>query len=142
LKLTTTRQATPEDLAALYDLHKQALGPHVQETWGWDEAWQASCFRDRFDPTKIQVLQRGSLDIGALRFRYEEDATHLDYIALAAQHQRQGIGAAIVRGIMAEAEAAGLPVRLSVLKANPATKLYERLGLRTTHSDDHRHFME
>jgi hypothetical protein len=29
----------------LYELHRLALGPYIEQTWGWDENWQ----RDHFD---------------------------------------------------------------------------------------------
>jgi len=42
------------------------------------------------------------------------------------------LGAALVRGVTAVADVRGLPVRLQVLKINPARRLYERLGFVVT----------
>lgn len=49
-------------------------------------------------------------------------------IALLRQHQRRGIGTALVAEVVAEATRAGLPITLHVEKGNPARHLYDRLG--------------
>jgi ribosomal protein S18 acetylase RimI-like enzyme len=38
------------------------------------------------------------------------------------------MGSKLIRSVLAEARAIDLPLSLSVLKANPARRLYERLG--------------
>jgi len=43
-------------------------------------------------------------------------------------HRGAGIGGAILRSLLAEAAAAGKPVRIHVERLNPARRLYERLG--------------
>jgi ribosomal protein S18 acetylase RimI-like enzyme len=49
-------------------------------------------------------------------------------ICLLPAHRRQGIGEALLRGLLAEGARAGVPVRLSVRPGNPAIRLYRRLG--------------
>ena len=49
-------------------------------------------------------------------------------IALLPEHRGAGIGSAVLRGLLAEAAAAGKPVRIHVERLNPARRLYERLG--------------
>jgi hypothetical protein len=41
------RPATFDDIDALYRIHRAALGPYVEQTWGWGEGWQAGYFRER-----------------------------------------------------------------------------------------------
>ena len=50
------------------------------------------------------------------------------YIALMPAHQRHGIRSSLLRQIQVAAATRGVPVRLNVLKVNPACALYERLG--------------
>jgi hypothetical protein len=54
----------------------------------------------------------------------------------------QGFGAALLRQVQASATTRGLPVRLNVLKVNPARALYERLGFVVVREDDARWSME
>lgn len=51
--------------------------------------------------------------------------------------QGRGIGAALVRGLQAEARVAGMPLKLKVLKTNPALRLYQRLGFAIVGEDEH-----
>lgn len=49
-------------------------------------------------------------------------------VALLPEARAMGIGTSLLRDLMAEADAAGVPVRLHVETYNPARRLYERLG--------------
>lgn len=49
-------------------------------------------------------------------------------IAFLPEHRNAGIGTRLIRELLAEAVVARKPVRLHVLKSNPALRLYERLG--------------
>lgn len=84
----------------------------------------------------------GSEPIGCLRVEDHDDHVFVDYIALMPEHQRHGIGAALLRQVQASAATRGMPVRLNVLKVNPARALYERLGFAVVREDDVRWYME
>lgn len=49
-------------------------------------------------------------------------------VALLPMARGRGIGTRLLRDLLAEADAAGVPVRLHVETFNPARRLYERLG--------------
>ena len=138
----TTRPATQADYHLLYTLHKLALGPYVEATWGWDEEFQGKLFRDAWEPTANQVVLLGGEPIGCLRVEDHDDHIFVDYIAIMPEHQRHGIGASLLRQVQASAAIRGLPVRLNVLKVNPARALYERLGFAIVGEDDMRWYME
>ena len=137
-----TRPAMESDSRFLYELHKAALGPYVEATWGWDEEFQRRWFDERFDPPANEVILVDDAPVGCLRVTDRPDCVFLDYIALTPERQRQGLGTHLLRETQDRAIARGLPVRLSVLKANPARALYERLGFRVTGDDEVRWFME
>jgi ribosomal protein S18 acetylase RimI-like enzyme len=52
-------------------------------------------------------------------------------IALLPEHRGHGLGAAIMRDLMDEAQTAGKPLTIYVEKFNPALRLYQRLGFQT-----------
>ena len=52
----------------------------------------------------------------------------LPAIAISPEMQGQGLGAGLLRDLFATAAGHGLPIRLQVLRFNPARHLYERLG--------------
>jgi ribosomal protein S18 acetylase RimI-like enzyme len=51
-------------------------------------------------------------------------------IALAPEYRGRGIGAALLRSLITEAEASDRKVSIHVERHNPARRLYERLGFR------------
>jgi putative hydrolase of the HAD superfamily len=136
------RHATEADLPLMYRTHCLGLGPYITQIRGWDEAREHEYFLRRFSATECQtILVEGEL---AGWFRTEDNADHfcLDYIVLAPEHQRKGIGGQIVMDLLRRARERGVPLKLNVLRVNPAKTLYERLGFREVGGDEHRFFME
>lgn len=91
---------------------------------------------------RSQIIQLGSERVGLLCV--ERLATHLqlDQLFIVPEHQRQGIGGHVLRLILSQARAAGLPVRLRVLRPNPAKRFYERHGFVVVSETPERFFME
>lgn len=122
------REATPDDRAFLWELQRTALRAVVEATWGWDEAFQARHFDEHFDTTDRSIVRVDGADAGVLCVRVREDHLFLSNVALLPRYQGHGLGTRIVHMVLAEGERRALPVRLQVLKANRARRLYERLG--------------
>jgi ribosomal protein S18 acetylase RimI-like enzyme len=55
-------------------------------------------------------------------------ALALNELVILPEFQGRGIGSSLLQEIIEDANNRGMPVRLQVLKANRALKLYERLG--------------
>ena len=134
------RPATPDDYDFLYDLNRLALGEYVAEISGWDDEWEQQNFRERFDPDLRQIIRVDGEDIGAFGFYADGDHVLLDYLAIVPECQRRGIGTRLIGSVVEEARKLGKPVRVQVLKTNPATELYERLGFVIT-GETERHFI-
>jgi ribosomal protein S18 acetylase RimI-like enzyme len=122
------RPATNADLDLIFEILRTTMGKYVEQTWGvWDEAVQ----RERFKEVKVEdhfILQLSGEDVGCLSYRESETEVRLARIFILPQYQNRGFGTQIIREIMAEANCKGLPIRLTVLRVNPARLLYERLG--------------
>jgi len=65
----------------------------------------------------------------------EKDFAHLVDIALLTEQRGRGIGSGLLRELIQQCSRDGVPLRLQVLKVNPALRLYERLGFRQTSED-------
>ena len=107
-----------------------------------NEDWQAKYFRATRDLSHYEILVHNGRDIGCLGIRYEDKVLFLEYIAILPEHQNRGLGSQVVRDILRSAVERSVPVGLSVLKVNPARKLYERMGFQTIGSDEFRYYME
>jgi ribosomal protein S18 acetylase RimI-like enzyme len=76
------------------------------------------------------VVEHGGAAVGRLYLHRQPDQHGIIDIALLPQARRKGFGAAMMEDVLAEAAAAGKPVRIYVEKYNPAKRLYARLGFR------------
>ena len=123
------RRAVPDDRNFLYELFAQTMRSVVEQTWGWDEEWQRMDFDRRFDSYEVSVVEFDARPIGGLFLEHGPDATCVHELQLVSDYQGRGIGTALVRRVIDEAAARGVPVTLSVVPANQrAQRLYERLG--------------
>ena len=72
----------------------------------------------------------------------DEEAVLLVDIAILREFRGRGLGGELIRGLQGDARGAGLAVKLSVVRQNPALRLYERLGFVVAGGDELRWFME
>lgn len=135
------RPATPADLEFIKALHKANFKDQVTAIWGWDETMQSRLVEERFDPAKLRIIQSNGKDIGALQTEARPEEVILENIQLLPDYQRRGLGSKIIRDVLADADAAQLPVTLTVLRTNPARSLYERFGFFVTRQDEVRYYM-
>ena len=135
----TLRPATESDYELMWEIQRISLGPYVDATWGWDEAFQRSYFDEHFDHRKHQIIRVEGRDAGFLSVEHREDYVYLGNVALLPDFQNRGIGAVVVRDVITQAEESALSVRLQVLKSNPARRFYERLGF-TPYGETETHF--
>jgi ribosomal protein S18 acetylase RimI-like enzyme len=106
---------------------------YAAEVFGpWDEARQRASAERDFAEQPVEIVEQGGAAIGYVIVERHDDHIFLDEIALVPAARRHGLGAALVRSVMARARDAGLPLRLSVLVNNPAQRLYARLGFVVT----------
>ncbi len=124
------RPATPADRAWVWRLKKITMRAYVVQTWGlWDDAFQRSHFQTNFEPANLEVIMVGGRDVGYLQCERARHEIFLANISVEPSFQNRGLGSAVIRELQAQAAATRLPIRLQVLKTNPAARrLYARLG--------------
>jgi ribosomal protein S18 acetylase RimI-like enzyme/acyl dehydratase len=128
----SSRPATPDDADTLFAINRQAMRDYVTQTWGeWDDDWQAARFREQV-PAHRQVIEVDGEPAGFFDLERRDGYFYVAEIVIAPPHQGARIGTALLESVRQRAAAAGLPVRLQVLKVNPARLLYERLGYEVT----------
>jgi GNAT superfamily N-acetyltransferase len=131
LKSIGYRPAIENDIDFLYSLHVATMKEYVDRTWGWDDAFQESMYRRNYVPAEIQIVLYDDKDIGMLSVEEGEDDIFLRIIEIHPEYQGKGIGTVIINKIIADGAQKMKPVRLRVLKVNPAKRLYDRLGFST-----------
>lgn len=140
LPALTFRQAGEADVEFLIGLRRLTMWAHFENSGlviNQDEQLQRVLYR----LDCAHILTKNGADIGLFKVVREADPWELTQIQLLPRYQGQGIGAALIRSLLDEASVAGKRVHLDVLRANPARRLYERLGFRVVAEDTHSYLM-
>ncbi|HEY4583867.1 MAG TPA: GNAT family N-acetyltransferase [Lysobacter sp.] len=123
----TSRPATEADVPFLLALRRQTMHAHLAAS-GADTSEAHHLERLRRDFGHARVLELDGRPVGLLKVRRASGEWEIVQIQLGPELQGKGLGRALLQQVIDEATAAGAGLRLSVLKANPARRLYERLG--------------
>ena len=127
----TFRPTTEADVAFAYHVRETTMRDYVVATWG---TWNAHEAREQIDndirASRSSIVEMDGQPVGLLRVDALSTHIHLDQLFILPEHQRKGLGHQILVQLLERARAAGLPLRLWVLRLNPATKFYERLGFK------------
>ncbi len=121
------RAAAQEDMPFLLALWQEAMSEHFAAA-GVPQAEENPMARllMRFECATIVSCE--GRDIGLLKVARDNGDWQLLQILISPDVQKRGVGAGLIRAVIAEARSCGASLRLSVLKQNPAKALYHRLG--------------
>lgn len=124
------------DFEPLLELRIDVMREHLERAFRFDHGRARRIFREHFDEPGLRlILVEGSRQ-GCVGFRDEGDCLKIDSFYLDRRHHDSGLGTAILRALLGEADARHLPVRLEVLHGSKADRLYLRHGFVKLAEDD------
>lgn len=132
----TWRPATTADAPALADLRADVLRASLERLGRFDDVAVREFFLRAYVPANTWVLTRAREVLGSMALRPEEEATWIEHLYLARPLQGGGLGAALLRQVVAAADVTGTRLRLDVLQRSDARRLYERHGFVLDHEDE------
>lgn len=136
------RPAHPADLADLVALVEKTLRKYVEQSLGpWDALGAERSIEASLQQCDWQILSLGGARLGAMAVVRGDREMRLAELFLEPAFHGRGWGTALVQEVMAEARQRGLPLRLRVLRSNPARRLYARLGFEVEQSSPERLWM-
>jgi ribosomal protein S18 acetylase RimI-like enzyme len=139
--LVSFRAATPEDVPFLVALRHQTMVPHQVASGAVpSEAEVTNRVLVRYESAQIVLIE--GQPVGLLKAPRDGLQWEVLQVQLSSQWQGQGLGTLLLQRIIGEAQSAGATLRLSVLKANPARRLYERLGFAIVEEREHAYTMQ
>lgn len=122
------RTATIADFEPLLDLRLRVMRPHLERIGRFDPARARQYFGEGFNLDWMRVILVGEAIAGCVCFRREDEHWVIEYLYLEPIHHRTGLGASILKVLLAEADRSGRIVRLEVVKGSEAARFYERYG--------------
>ncbi|WP_395756921.1 GNAT family N-acetyltransferase [Achromobacter sp. EB05] len=119
--------ATEDDLPFLLALRKATMTEHLARVDApRDDAHHLARVRYHFDDAQIVWLH--GRPAGLFKTFRDPAGWRVVQIQIDPAFQGQGLGRRLLAGLLRQADDEGAPVTLSVLKGNPARRLYESLG--------------
>ena len=137
------RRVAESDFETVFSITMETMRAYVEATWGvWDDAEHRARIRASFAPSTHWLVHVDGQLAGLLAAEEHPEHVQLVKVFLLPPFQGRGIGTRLVQQVMAQAAAQGRPVRLRVLRVNPAQRLYSRLGFVITDETPERFYME
>jgi ribosomal protein S18 acetylase RimI-like enzyme len=134
------RPARPEDFDYCERLYFAEM-ERINRELKLDRNVQVASFRRQWQVNEVRIIIRDGADIGWLQSATRDGAVFLGQLFVESALQRRGIGTEVMHRLIVEATGLQQAMTLGVVKTNPAKRLYERLGFRTTHEDDRKFYM-
>ena len=113
----------------------------IESLFGWNQAHQEEGFLPWFKLDEISIITADGIDVGWIQYRVDRDEIFLGSIYVLRTMHRHGIGTHVLRSLLALAGQQSKELTLTVMKINPAVRLYERIGFRITHEDEYKLYM-
>jgi GNAT superfamily N-acetyltransferase len=137
------RPATSADRDFVESVYFETQRWLIERLFGWrgDDAERAK-FSELYSEAESEIISIDGRDVGWMSVRTIDGALDLDAIYIIPAAQNRGIGTLLVRRTIERAKEAGVALRVSTAKINPARRLYERLGFVEIHESEFKIFME
>lgn len=134
------RPASPDDRAFLLQLFSENRADAFAAA-GLDESQLRSLLQMQFNAQSQQyardfpchqqhIIEQNSQPVGQLITNETDTALRIVDIAILPEFQNQGLGSQVLKNLISSAADQDKSVHLSVESANPARRLYSRLGFR------------
>ena len=116
------------DFEPLLALRTDVMRAHLERVGRYTPERSRQMFRKHFDEAGTRLILQDGVRVGCVGFRRHGDEIKIDSFYLERRLHGSGLGTKILKALLAEADATGLPVRLQVLNGSPADRLYLRHG--------------
>lgn len=135
------RQAHHSDIEFLQKLRSTTMNEYLEKLGlPTDEDTTLKYVKNHFAASNILYIY--NKPIGLFKYYEDEKAVHLVEVEIMPQYQGKRIGESLLKTLQAQAKLGSKSINLSVLKSNPAKKLYERLGFNVISQNENEFIMQ
>jgi ribosomal protein S18 acetylase RimI-like enzyme len=136
------KPATAAHYRFALDLYLSTMRPYTEQLMVWDDEKQQASFATLWELEEVRIVTLDGNDVGWLQLQESPTEVRLLQFFIAPDQQRNGIGTEVLRDLLADWQAMAKPIVLSVLKNNPARRLYERSGFSVVGDTDVKYEMK
>lgn len=124
------------DFEPLLTLRIDVMREHLERVFRYKPSRARRIFRAHFDEPGLRLILVNGERKGCVALRTGSDSFKLDSFYLERSLHNTGLGTVILKALLAEADAAGKPVRLEVLTGSKADRFYMRHGFVKLREDE------
>lgn len=131
----TLAPVTAADFDELVALRIAAMRESLERVGRFDPDRARERLRASFYPEHTQFIVLDREHIGFSTFRPQPEHFRLDHLYIHPAHQSLGVGSYVLRHLLAQSDARGLPVQLGALRESVSNRFYRRHGFVPTSED-------
>ncbi len=133
--------ATSRDYEFARETYYATMRWIIERLFGWNQAEQDASFASQFRLEDARLIMMDDQRAGWIQAQQNESAVTLHQFYVVPALQRRGIGTRVLEMVIQEARDEGKPLKVAVVKINPAKGFYDRHGFRVTHEDEYKYHM-
>lgn len=136
------QEVEESDFAFAFEAKKQAMAPYIIPRWGWDEEYQLTIHRQKWNEKPWFLILSSEKAIGTVSIENFEGHARFGEFYILDEFRNQGIGTTVLTNFLTTCDADNQKVVLEYLKWNPVGALYKRNGFEITHESETHYFMK
>lgn len=126
----TFENAVASDAEALASLRVEAMRESLERIGRFDPLRARERFLSGFSPAHTRHILRAGAKVGFFAVKPEAGALLLAHLYVKPGFQGQGLGAAALAAVFAQAERLACPVRVGALRESDSNRFYARHGFK------------
>lgn len=124
----TFLEAAPGDAEALVALRIEAMRESLENVGRFDPARARARFLSTFSAVHTRHIDLAGQRVGFYVVKPRDGELLLDHLYVKPVYQGQGIGAAVLQHVFAQAASLDMPVRVGALRGSRSNAFYRRHG--------------
>ena len=116
------------DFEALADIRVAAMRDSLERVGRFDPNRARERLRSSFSPEHTRFIVFQGAKVGFFAVRPSPEGAQLDHLYIHPDYQGQGIGAAALSSIIADADKKNIPIFVGALKESASNRFYQRHG--------------
>ena len=120
------------DFEELAELRIASMRESLERVGRFDPARARERLRSSFSPEHTRFIEYDGVRVGFYAVRPSPEGLRLDHLYVHPSFQNRGIGAGVLKTILADADVQGRDVLVGALKESASNRFYQRHGFALT----------